>query len=241
MMIDFIVYGILVLIMLVLICLLIYMVWQIRTMIYKRKQLEEKRRELTSNPLAEYNVFIHKEKTGEMYEKASNPNLCDLCYQSPLYQKEAETGHNIGVPKMAFSSMDEDARTIIIEPSKRDLKRFYRLEFLKVAGQPSERVDCLVKAASLLGRRKGCDIYIEDSRVSREHAEIIYINGELYIQDIGSTNGTVVDGYLLIKDEKVKLNEESVVQLGETVFRIKVPVSLHDENQQMERESGTEE
>lgn len=47
-----------------------------------------------------------------------------------------------------------------------------------------------------LGRQG--DILVEDTRASRKHAEINSANGELTITDLGSTNGTTVDGNKIV-------------------------------------------
>jgi FHA domain len=39
-----------------------------------------------------------------------------------------------------------------------------------------------------------CAIYTEDASVSRQHAEMFFDNGYAYIRDLGSSNGTWVDG-----------------------------------------------
>lgn len=47
---------------------------------------------------------------------------------------------------------------------------------------------------SLIGRDAAADIVITDRRVSREHAEIIREEGKYFIRDLGSKNGTCVNG-----------------------------------------------
>ena len=45
-----------------------------------------------------------------------------------------------------------------------------------------------------IGRMKGNTIVIEDSSISLMHAKITGKNGEFYLKDLNSTNGTVVNG-----------------------------------------------
>ena len=42
--------------------------------------------------------------------------------------------------------------------------------------------------------RKGCDLILDDHRISRRHAELKIIDDKLIIEDLGSTNGTKVNG-----------------------------------------------
>ena len=46
----------------------------------------------------------------------------------------------------------------------------------------------------LLGRHPRCAIVFDDPNVSRRHAELIFRDGVWVIRDLGSTNGTTVNG-----------------------------------------------
>lgn len=56
-----------------------------------------------------------------------------------------------------------------------------------------------------------------DPTVSRKHCRIKVSNGEVWIEDLRSTNGTVVDGEYI---ESAQVTSESVVRTGETSLRI---------------------
>lgn len=48
-----------------------------------------------------------------------------------------------------------------------------------------------------LGRSPGCDlldVFSDDSRVSRQHARLLEISNDFYVEDLGSINGTFVNG-----------------------------------------------
>ncbi|MBI3900224.1 MAG: FHA domain-containing protein [Gammaproteobacteria bacterium] len=44
-----------------------------------------------------------------------------------------------------------------------------------------------------IGRRAGCDIHLDHLAVSSEHARISTVDGESFLQDLSSTNGTFID------------------------------------------------
>jgi len=46
----------------------------------------------------------------------------------------------------------------------------------------------------LVGRHPRCDIVVADPSVSRRHAELVFRDGVWVIRDLGSTNGTTVNG-----------------------------------------------
>lgn len=62
-----------------------------------------------------------------------------------------------------------------------------------------------------VGRVPENDIVINNLGVSRRHAEIIEENGKYYIQDLGSVNGTYVNGQ---KVEKDLLNDKDEILIG---------------------------
>ncbi|MBI1422173.1 MAG: AAA family ATPase [Gammaproteobacteria bacterium] len=45
-----------------------------------------------------------------------------------------------------------------------------------------------------IGREEGQDIRLDDRRASRQHAQILYLFGSFFLQDLNSTNGTYVNG-----------------------------------------------
>lgn len=70
----------------------------------------------------------------------------------------------------------------------------------------------------VLGRGNDVDIRFEDDSVSRRHAEIVLSGTRASIKDLGSTNGTFVDGMLTTQGD---LFDGSVIRLGATdvIFR----------------------
>lgn len=64
----------------------------------------------------------------------------------------------------------------------------------------------------VIGRGKEADLRINDPNVSRKHAAIYWNNGRLIIDDLGSTNGTMVNGYPVTR---TALRPSDVVAIGE--------------------------
>jgi len=52
----------------------------------------------------------------------------------------------------------------------------------------------LADGDTIAGRGANCDIFLGDVTVSREHARFCLKDGALRVQDLGSTNGTYVNG-----------------------------------------------
>ena len=56
------------------------------------------------------------------------------------------------------------------------------------------RVHRLDQAVTVMGRGPDVDIVVDDPGVSRRHAEMHFVDGRARVVDLGSTNGTFVDG-----------------------------------------------
>jgi pSer/pThr/pTyr-binding forkhead associated (FHA) protein len=56
--------------------------------------------------------------------------------------------------------------------------------------------------------------------VSRQHARIVFHDDELTIEDIGSVNGTFLNGRRIVPYQAVPLNDGDVVQLGTLVLQV---------------------
>jgi len=62
-----------------------------------------------------------------------------------------------------------------------------------------------------VGRDPESDIFLNDITVSRQHAEIEFGGGEVVIKDVGSLNGTYVNGVLV---DSARLSPGDIVQVG---------------------------
>ncbi len=68
-----------------------------------------------------------------------------------------------------------------------------------------------------IGRARHCEITIDDAQLSREHARIV-VGTPIAIVDLGSSNGTRIDGQPLVPHEAVPLPPGNVVTMGNTVL-----------------------
>jgi predicted component of type VI protein secretion system len=73
----------------------------------------------------------------------------------------------------------------------------------------------LTKEVTLMGRDVSNDIILGDSEISRQHARLTRTPGGYVIEDLGSTNGSFVNGERLMAPRV--LNPGDLVALGENV------------------------
>jgi predicted component of type VI protein secretion system len=66
-----------------------------------------------------------------------------------------------------------------------------------------------------VGRMKGNTIVIDDSSVSLTHARITRKNGEFYLKDLNSTNGTIVNGQRI---NEARLRDQDKVVFADNIF-----------------------
>lgn len=82
----------------------------------------------------------------------------------------------------------------------------------------------LDKPSYMIGREAGNDIVIEDPQVSRRHAQLTRQGSSYFIEDIGSTNGTYVNGKRVMAP--MLLVNGDMVGLADTVIiAVQVPLT----------------
>jgi FHA domain-containing protein len=104
-----------------------------------------------------------------------------------------------------------DIRVAAPEP-KRPPRRFH-LRMMK--GVPAYGV-YYIEGKSLIGRSEECDVFLVDPSVSRTHAIVEVVDGEPNVRDLGSTNGTFVNG---MRVESSALRSGDELRFGNTQMR----------------------
>lgn len=91
-----------------------------------------------------------------------------------------------------------------------------RLEVVAAMGyDPGTVID--VSDGAMFGRGGSADIHVEDPFASSVHARIFARNGFMHVEDMGSTNGTYLNGRQLRKPEQLKPADK--VRIGDSEYR----------------------
>jgi len=76
----------------------------------------------------------------------------------------------------------------------------------------------LVAGLTTIGRRRTNQIWLKDDLVSREHAEIRQMEQGLLVTDLGSSNGTFLNGKRLAQNQPCPLQAGDKLKIGQTEF-----------------------
>jgi pSer/pThr/pTyr-binding forkhead associated (FHA) protein len=83
--------------------------------------------------------------------------------------------------------------------------------------------ELVIRPGSNFIGREGTDMSLGDGRVSRRHAELISDGGTFRIQDLGSTNGTTVNGNALVANQPMTVQPGDKIAFGGMEFQIQLP------------------
>ena len=83
-----------------------------------------------------------------------------------------------------------------------------------------KRFELLEDQVLMIGRESACDIHIDDSKVSRNHATIQLRNSSVWIKDSGSRNGVFIGEKRVVRPTELK--EGGVMFIEEYEFKLEI-------------------
>ena len=72
-----------------------------------------------------------------------------------------------------------------------------------------------VRNGLVLGRVSACDVVVADAKASRRHAQLIVEAGVVEVEDLGSSNGTMLNGKPV---DRRMLRDGDRIEIGKTVI-----------------------
>ena len=122
----------------------------------------------------------------------------------------------VAVETPVVSEAWDDAEDIASEAEPEELPEIIAL--MQRDSGPADTIP-LSEGTVTIGRKPGNTVVVpQDTFVSGKHAEIVTNSTGTYLTDLGSTNGTVVNGQKLTANEKQLLLEGDEVQIGQSRF-----------------------
>ncbi len=87
-----------------------------------------------------------------------------------------------------------------------------------VKGAPRVGERLPLRAVNAIGRDAGNDLVIHDEAASVKHALLEFADGEWWVEDAGSTNGTLVNGEVVRSRERLQYGDE--LGIGRVALRL---------------------
>ena len=94
----------------------------------------------------------------------------------------------------------------------------------------------ITQARTVIGRGSDADITVDDTGTSRRHVEILWDGKRAQVTDLGSTNGSKLNG---VPVTKAPLPPDSIIEIGRTriVFRVLAQAASVDQYADLRNES----
>lgn len=151
------------------------------------------------------------------------PETVDL-----LCRESVDLAHHRGSAVIATTEVKAAARMVGLLPEEVDEQQHDTAAtsdspghlIIKEQGQP-EKTIALNGSNLLIGRDKLCDICVDDAQVSRLHGLIARAAQAVYYLDLGSTNGSAVNGEAT---QRLALADNDVIAIGD----VRIIYSLKD-------------
>lgn len=145
-----------------------------------------------------YFIIYRKKKKKELYEKEAKRILAEKYLDNLLMQRKSARG----------------GRQLMVR--------------LKVENEHPEKVHIFDPSAQIIiGRsRKGVTFQLRDRKISARHCRIYEIRGELYLEDLSSSNGTALQrgrtpSVWLFPGRPCRIYEDDRIFLGSTWLQVK--------------------
>jgi pSer/pThr/pTyr-binding forkhead associated (FHA) protein len=149
-------------------------------------------------------VAVHCPECG--FGNAEGANYCQKCgaYLAPA--TEVRPG---GEPTTATYRVGETGELIPVDVEQ-IAEKGAALVIRSGGGRVGESFP-LERDRMTIGRRPDSDVFLDDVTVSRDHALLVRRNGEFYLDDLGSLNGTYVNRRRI---ESHRLADSDELQVG---------------------------
>ncbi len=191
---------------------------------------------------AEYEDALVSELTGYLLEHARRERL--VLMSRPVVEFETDDRLGLGEFGIQTRVVNPEPEAAEDEPSSRggpapESEASGRTMIYSTAGRVAEPLEERARARQesalllmggkrlvvgpagvTLGRSRQCDVTVDDPNVSRTHAEVRPRGGSWVLSDLGSTNGSRLNGQRVEGTEVLKPGDE--IELGTTVLQFEL-------------------
>ena len=90
-----------------------------------------------------------------------------------------------------------------------------------------------------VGRGSDNDLVLGSKQISRNHAQLSVLNGQLYVKDLESSNGTFINDERIAANESKQLAAEDTLGFASFIFQVSKPVAATVIHEQVETDKPT--
>lgn len=111
--------------------------------------------------------------------------------------------------------------TVVLSKKRNKRRRGKCVAAVLLAYGPASRGDqdrVPIGSSCVVGRGSEASLRIADPRLSQKHFRVSKVGGSHQVEDLGSTNGTLVDGQPLERDQPKELTGPTLLRAGDCVF-----------------------
>jgi hypothetical protein len=190
-----------------------------------RRELDTKAAIVTRDRILAPNRFTLRMSSSD-YERmrAMGPTLNDELVQ--FVQQHAAAQHYQLAGGISIDLIEDPSMTVgLLQVASENIKG--DVTWTPVLDVGGKRYP-IVKANTIIGRGHDADITVDDTGISRKHVQIVWDGTRAQVQDLGSTNGSQLNGSPV---QKAILEPDSVITIGRTriVFRVLPQASTVDQ------------
>jgi hypothetical protein len=160
--------------------------------------------------LSQHRTYLEREWAELLREMASRVGIY-FFDGGPHVAMESREGIPLGTVDVSVAS-DVTIRVSSAPPAERPTRPHLRM----IKGVPAYGV-YLIEGSVAVGRSDESDIFLVDPSVSRNHARIDVDGDEVIVRDLGSTNGTYVNGARI---ETARILPGDILTFGNTQMRL---------------------
>lgn len=103
-------------------------------------------------------------------------------------------------------------------------------------GSTPRRTIPLSSRRCVLGRQSDCDVVVDADSVSRHHARILLVGRDYYVEDLNSSNGTVVNNRVI--QSRVRLQEGDSIRMSQFEFLFHESLTPPDDSRYLPDQRG---
>lgn len=82
-------------------------------------------------------------------------------------------------------------------------------------------LESVLQGRGLIGRNPKCDLVLSSPEVSRVHGRISHQSGQYYYTDLGSTDGSLLNGQTIETNQDTLLRPDDIIRVGEFILLVK--------------------